>query len=474
MTKIKKMNMKLKHIIFLLTGVISLLLISCNDDEFGPRKESIPVIESAAITPTSFTFGDSITLTAKISDPQTTLSVLTYQIVAGDRVITTGEIPIGGETQDVNQPIFVPLLQNQADNAAVVVNLVARNILKGTSTSQITGVTGKRPVYSKLYLVTDKGAVAELNPQGTDKNRFSANTLTLDPTFRFKIAEKLKTDKTIDYTGDVYGNVGGNLGLINEQGESFFVYATSSDYTKEFIFDGLGFGLTVTGSKLGDDDLALGIFGNEDVAGEQFRTLERELVNGKTYSLFGDLADIKNIYNPDFFNRTAEDKVVFLGKTGSYTIYYNPIRKNIFVGVENPAYPDYLLACGWGLGYPTNVTSAQIASVYPGKSRVHTDWGFGNVMNYVLLRQTATGVYQGTFYTPGDSDHYAGFKPFENTGWGNEKKAGDFTFTGVQIISGDNNWDIPNGENDPVIESANYRFTINLNNNTVNIEKVTL
>lgn len=474
MTKIKKMNMNLKHIIFLLTGVIPLLLLSCNDDEFGPRKESIPVIESAAVSPTSFTFGDSITLTAKISDPLTTLSGLTYQIVAGDRVITSGEITIGGESQDVSQPIFVPLLQNQADNSAVVVKLIARNVLKGTSESEITGITGKRPVYSRLYLVTDKGAVAVLNPQGTDKNRFGSNSLTFDTSFRFKLAEKLNEDKTIDYSGDVYGNVGGNIGLINEMGESFFVYASSSDYTKEFVFDGFSFSVTVAGSDLGNDDLALGIFANEDVAGEQFRTLKRNLENGKTYSLFGDLADAKNIYNPDFFNRTADDKVVFLGETGEYTIYYNPVRKNIFVGVDNPSYPDYLLICGWGIGYPTNVTSAQIASVYPGKGRVHTDWGFGNVLNYVLLRQIETGVYQGTFYTPGDSDHYAGFKPFENTGWGNEKKAGDFTFTGVQIISGDNNWDIPNGENDPVIESANYRFTINLNNKTVNIEKVTL
>jgi hypothetical protein len=95
-------------------------------------------------------------------------------------------------------------------------------------------------------------------------------------------------------------------------------------------------------------------------------------------------------------------------------------------------------------------------------------------MNYVLLRQTAEGVYQGTFYTPGDHDHYAGFKPFENTGWGNEKKAGDFTFTGEQIITGDNDWIIANGENDPVVESAYYRFTVNLSDKTVHIEKVIL
>lgn len=473
MTK-NEMNMNLKHIIFLFTGIISLLLISCNDEEYGPRKESCPVIESAAINPSSFTFGDSVTLTARVSDPLTNLSLLSYEIVANDKVVTTGEIPIGGESQDVSHSIYVPLLQNQANNANVVVNLTARNVLKGTATGQVTGLTGNRPSYGTLYLVTDNGSVVVLEPQATGTDRFGAENLTLDPSISFKIAEKLNSDNTIDYTGDVYGNVGGKLGLINESGESFFAFAASSDYTKTLVLDLLSFTVQVTGSRLGEDDLALGVFGNADVGGESLRILKRELENGKSYSLFGELADAQNIYNPDFFARTAENRVEFLGNTGEYTIYYNPVRKNIFVGVDNPSFPDYLLACGWGLGYPTNVTSAQIASVYPGKGRTHTDWGFDHVLKYVLIRQIEPGIYQGTFYTPGENDHYAGFKPFENTGWGNEKKAGAFTFTGEQIIKGDNDWTIPNGEEDPVIESANYRFTINLNDNTVNIEKVSL
>jgi hypothetical protein len=228
------------------------------------------------------------------------------------------------------------------------------------------------------------------------------------------------------------------------------------------------------GDNLGADDISLSSFGSQDIENETFHTLTRTLENNKTYTVFGALGDSQNIYNPDFFERVSESSVKFLGKTGEYTIYFNPVRKNVFVGTENPSYPDYLLACGWGLGYPTNVTSEEIGAVYSGHGRTHTSWGFGNVLNYVLLRQISEGVYQGTFYTPGDHDRYAGFKPFENTGWGNEKKAGDFTFTGEQIISGDNDWTIANGENDPVVEPANYRFTINLNTNTVNIEKIIL
>ena len=464
--------MKSIYKFFILSGVIALLFASC-EDEYGPRKESTPVIESAAVSPSNFTFGDSITLSARVTDPATMLTSLVYHVVSEGRVIAEGEIPLIGDDYEVQQAIFVPLLVNQEDNSSVQVNLEARNVLKGSAFSEVTNLTGNRPAYNQLYLVSDDGTVVTLTPSG-NSNKFEGNNLTLGTSFRFKIAEKLNADKSIDYTGAVYGNVDGKMAMINENGESAFAYTPEADYTKDFVYDLYAFSFETTGSDLGEDDLALSAFSSEDIYGESFRTLTRTLEKGKTYTVFGNLGDAVNIYNPDFFERTADSRVTFLGETGEYTIYYNPVRKNIFVGVENPSYPQYLLACGYGLGYPTNVTSDEINAIYPGHHRVHTEWGFGHVMNYVLLRQIGDGIYQGTFFTPGDHDHYAGFKPFENTGWANEKKAGDFTFTGEQIISGDNDWTIPNGDNDPVVESANYRFTVNLNDHTVNIEKVTL
>jgi hypothetical protein len=459
--------------LFIITGVIAFLFSSC-EDEFGPRKESTPVIESATVSPENFIFGDSITLAAKITDPATMLTTLFYEVESEGRVLTSGEIPLVGDDYEITQSIFVPLLSNQSNDAEVRVILVARNILKGTSSSDISGLTGKRPAFNQLYLVTEDATVAVLEPQSNNPNLFKGTELTLETSFQYKIAEKLHADNSIDYSGDVFGNMNGKLAMINENGEFAFSYTPEADYTKEFTFDSHAFSVSTSGSNLGEDDLALSAFGEADIFGETFRTITRTLEKDKTYSVFGRLADIQNLYNPDFFERTADNKVKFLGETGEYTIYYNPVRKNVFVGVDNPSYPDYLLACGWGLGYPTNVSSDEIASVYPGHQRTHTNWGFGHVMDYVLLRKIDEGVYQGTFFTPGESDHYAGFKPFENTGWGNEKKAGDFTFTGEQIISGDNDWTIPNGEDDPVIESAHYRFTINLNEKTVHIEKVTL
>ena len=463
--------MKSIYQVFLILSSIALLFASC-DDEYGPTKESTPFFESATIYPTAFTFGDSITLSATIIDPTTKLESLSYEIVADGKIITTGSLSLLDDTIEVTLPIFVPLLSGQNDNSEVLINLAANNILKSTAYYQITDITGKRPVYDYLYLVTDNGTVTKL--ESNKSNMFEKLDLTLDNYFSFKIAEKLSQDNTIDYSGAVYGNKNGKVAMIDQDGKSIFAFTPNSDYTKIFTFDNLNFIFSTKGDELGQDDLALSSFGEQDIIGESFRTLTRTLDNNKIYSVFGALADSQNIFNLDFFERISDDKVKFLGETGDYTIFYNPVRKNIFIGTENPSYPDYLLASGWGLGYPTHVTTEEISSVYPGHHRTHSDWGFENVMKYLLLRRIDDNIFQGTFYTPGDHDHYAGFKLFENTAWGNEKGAGQFTFTGEDIIKGDDNWDIPNEEEDPIVESANYRFTVNLNDNTVNIKKITI
>lgn len=458
----------------LITAVVMTLVFASCDDSYGPRKESVPQFISASATPGTFNFGDTITLSVNIIDPATNLSTLFYEVTDNGKVITTGSVPLNGDSAELDFPIYMPLIKDQSDNAPIRINLIAQNVLKGVSHHVVEGITGKRPEYERLYLVTDNGRVVPLESSDADKNRFEATDLTLDPTFRYKIAHKLHSDNSIDYSGHVYGNVGGRIGMIGENGESAFAYMPDVEYTKTFTFYNVPLFTTMVGDNLGADDLALSSFGSEDIENETFRTITRTLEQGKSYTLFGVLGDSDNIYNVDFFERESDSKVKFLGNTGEYTIYFNPVRKNIFVGLDNPSYPDYLLASGWGLGYPTNVTTAEIGAVYSGHNRTHTSWGFGNVLNYVLLLKTGENIYQGTFYTPGEHDHYAGFKLFENTGWGNEKKAGDFTFTGEQIISGDNDWTVSNSEGDPIIESANYRFTVNLNNNTVHIEKITL
>ena len=447
-----------------LTIASVLFFVSC-DDEYGARKESTPVIESASVNPANFTFGHPITLNVLVTDPATSLTELEYRIMSNGKIITSGSIPIGDSRHEVSEDIDVPLVSYQPDNAPVTVTLTARNVLKGFAEKEITGLTGSRPAYSQLYLVTEDGSIVTLTPQATNKDRFEATGLTLDGTFNFKIAEKLTSDRQIDYEGAVWGNVNGRLAIIDSRGESSFTYTPDTDYTQSFLFDNYAFSVTVTGSAFSDTDIALSAFAESTIDGEAFLTIRHPLEKDREYSLFGKLADNQIVYNLDFFERTAVNKVRFLGETGTYTLYYNTYRQHVVLGVDNPAYPDYMVITGGGIGYPTKVS---------GIDKEHTWWGFGNVRNFILMRKIATNVFQATLYIREKDDSWVGFKPYENTGWGGDGDAINsfsiFTATGEDVLEGTGNW-LPKVNIDT---NAVYRLTINWAAKTVHVEKIIL
>jgi hypothetical protein len=449
-----------------------LFLSSCEkEDEYSIP---LPVIESAVISPAAFAFGDTLTLTAKLSGPEAVLLALDVNILADNRLISSQSLPAGGNSHETDAKIFIPLTENMPDGAEVKILLTLKNVLKGETSREITGLTASRVYYEKLYLVTENGEACTLVPQAGNRDKYEASGLSLPKSFRYKIAQKI-TDGKIDYSGLAWGDKNGKIALVDETGESAFAYTAGAEYIKEFVFDSYAFKTNLSGDRFQPDDLAPDLFDEEvSIDGEVFLQVSRSLEKNQEIAVFQELASPMVVYNPDFFERTAPGKIRFLGETGTYTLYYTPVRKNVIIGTENPAYPDYLVASGFGLGYPTKVTSEEINAVYSGKGRVTTSWGFDHILQYILFRKISDNVFQATVYTPGDHDHYAGFKPFENTNWGNEKSAGDFTFTGEPIISGENDWTIANGDTDPLVESAHHRITINLNEYTVHIEKITL
>jgi hypothetical protein len=436
--------------------------VSC-DDEYGPRKESTPVIESALVSPESFTFGDSVTLVAKISDPATTLTSLTYEVATGGRIIASGSISIDGSSADVSCPVFIPLTDNQPDNAPVTVTVTACNVLKGVATGEITGLTGKRAYYSQLYLVTDDGEAVALTPQATNKDKYEATGLALPRAFNYRIAEKITADRQVDYSRAVWGNVHGRLAMIDARGEPAFAYIPDADYTQHIVFDNYAFDIALAGSKYGSSDIMPDAFAETSIDGEAFETLTRSLEKNREYTLFGKLADGQIVYNLDFFERIAPNKIRFLGETGVYTLYHNTYRQHVVIGVENPAYPDYLLITGGGIGYPTKVS---------GIDREHAWWGFGNVRNFILCRKISDDVFQGTIFIHAKDDSWVGFKPYQTTGWEGEKGFSQFTVTGEDVLEGtdDGNWH----PKENVDTDAFYRLTVNWATNTVNVTKITL
>ncbi|MDR2805888.1 MAG: hypothetical protein LBB85_09700 [Dysgonamonadaceae bacterium] len=436
------------------------LFASCEKDD--GYSISTPVIQSANIYPVTFSFGDEVTLTAQLSDKETRLAQLTASIIAGERVIGEQTIPLSGNDEEINAPLFIPLVDNLADSD-VKITLTLRNVLKGEITHEITGLIGKRAYYNQLYLVPDNGKIITLSPQSGNKDKYEATGLGLNRSFNYKIAQKLTANNQIDYSGLVWGDLNGRMTLVDDKGKSLFAFASGIDYIQNFVFDNYGFGITISGANFGPNDLMLSLFDDVTLDNERFHTLTRSLSKGQEYTLFGDLADDIIVYNTDFFDRLATNKVKFLGETGEYTLYYNTLRQHVIVGVDNPAYPDFILMTGGGLGYPSKVS---------GIDKEHTWWGFGNVRNFILFRKIAENVYQGTMWIHAKDDGWVSFKPYETTGWGGEKRFDAFTYTGENVLESSDGGDWH--PNSTIDTDAFYRFTIHWVQNTVHVEKITL
>jgi hypothetical protein len=460
-----------KQLIFS-TIAAACLFASCNDNDFGETGYTNPAFEAATVAST-VVMGDSIAVSATVTDPGTNLKTLTAEVYAGDVLLTSKSFFIGNKQAEVDSKVKVPLGKAIDEGAQLTVKLVAANMMNRTAERSFT-VTASRPNITKLYLVPENGEPVELLPQAGNSNKFEAKALMLSPAFNYYIAQSV-SGNAVDFSKMVWGSVNGHTALVEEGADRLFAYAPESNLINEVVFDVYNFQASFNGV------FFEGLFWSEatfstatSAGGETLGMTHVELEKDTEISLSGDLATLDVVFNMDFFERIDAKNVKFIAPTGEYDIYYNAVRKNVIVGVAAPAYPDYLLANGWGLGYPTKVSTEAIQAVYPGRNLTTTDWNFNDVLSFILFRAVTPNVFQATVFLPGAHDNYASFKPFENSGWANEKKATDFTFTGENIIvpgASDGNWNIPNDQG-TIVETKVRRITINLNTMNCNIESV--
>ncbi len=423
--------------------------------------------------------GDSINISAKVSDPKTPLSTLSIKIVMGNRLIKNEKFRTKGREAEVNERFKIPFISELKDGMIPEIFFVLENVEGDTTQYKLTSQQSleiKRPVLNNiLYLVTNDGKVIELKKSGSREFIYEAESLDIKGnSIQYKIAEKITSENEIDYSGFVWGDTDGLI----EPSDEMSNYITTKDAKYKTIekieFDTYTFETSISGKRADPGILYLEDFTNATMNGEAFKKIELTWTNGMEITLEGELASYDIVLNPTFFDRTSENKAKFLGNDGIWSVYYSPVRKMVIVSPEKPAFPDLLFAMGWGLGYPTKVTSDAIKLAYPSSNgRVTTNWERrgDHLLDYIYFRQISANTYQGTVYMPGDHDNFSSFKFFEDLNWAGEKNATDFTFTGVNIISvaSDGNWEASAG-----IEHTYYRFTLNLSSKTVNIEKVTL
>ena len=208
---------------------------------------------------------------------------------------------------------------------------------------------------------------------------------------------------------------------------------------------------------------------DDDGHKETFRKGELYIESSSLITLAGALASDDVIVNLDFFARENTTTVKFSGESGVYALYWNPVRKNVIIEptVAIEAANGYYVLTGVGLGYPTTVSSDAIKAAYgAGDGRYTTWWAPGeNIRSRVVMRRIGTDTYQATVCI----NDGAAFKPFSNTGWGNDVFAAEnCTFSGSTILKPTGDW----SPNESCDKDAYYRLTLNAAQKAVEVRKV--
>jgi len=446
-----------------------IFLASCEEeDERVVFPHSTPVIESVSVNPTSFAYGDSVTITAKVSDPATPLSTMEVKMIVNDVLIANTSFRTPGNSAEVTHKFKIAYTAELPENADVNVMLSLINAEGDKTEGTIPGLKGKRTYYDKLYLVLENGEVITLTSQGPNSDKYEADDILIKANkINYRIAQKLTDENLIDFTGHVWGSQNDGVQVIDETGDYILSTNTAVDYITGIVFDTYSFSTTLIGDNYNPNDLVLDTFSDVNANGEAFKKQTRSFVKNQELTLFGDFADMDIVFNMDYFERPDVDHVKFIGDAGSYDVYYSESRKIVIIDPAERAYPNILLAAGVGLGYPSKINQT-----------AHTQWNFDAPLGPIVFRRIANDTYQATVYydvkNSNPEELSPNFKFYENKDWGNEKGSTDYTMP--SILAKDTDWGKTDGNwyVSTTATSGVYKITINLGTKVVTAESVTL
>ncbi|MCL1944015.1 MAG: hypothetical protein FWF54_10780 [Candidatus Azobacteroides sp.] len=440
---------------------------ACSEDELRTRfPESVPVIESADLSsgneadPSAIVFGDSVLVTAALSDPKTPLSTLEVEIVVNDNLIERQQIRTQGYNCIIARKFKVPLVAFADDNMDVEAYLTLTNVEGNTVTQTIKNkVHADRPGFpNRMYMVMQDGTIYNLSKKLGSQIEFQSSRMNLSGNnIKFKLAEKITGNNEIDYSGIVWGNVNGALAVCAEE-DGFYEYTDPLILTmRQFLFNVYSFDFEIDAERLAPVTINGRQMGVETMDGNTYLssliafTLDQELE-------FSGIADLQNTLNPDFFACTSGNNARFLGLPGTYKLLYNNAEGFMYVEQTDALYPDALWLDGTGLGFP--------GAPY----KTTTSWNWNKPEDYVFCRKISDGIFQATFYAESFD-----MKFFHQRMWGGEENSEMYTLTPASLIkTGVDNQGQPNGNwvaGADVIPGV-YRVIININDHTTVIERI--
>jgi len=391
--------------LYLLLPFLACFLFSCKDDK--EITTSTPIIGTATLTPSTFNYGDSVTLTVDVSDPNIKLSTLETKITIGDTMIDSISIRTKGNSTQVSKKIKIPFVANSVDGGQLKAQMQLININGDVSeTKVVTSGIAKNPITSNdLYMFL------KYYVNGT----LAYDTITLQKKSGFVYASpksqyvngsyiKIADNKDLSKASYIWEKDESALAIGDGTGDYLYYSDALFLSVDTMYFNASSFGISYGGINLANITKMDITF---KTVSSTLSSVDTVLVKDKQITFHNINATLLKTYaNQDYFEYISDGVYKFKGVTGYYTLKMenNSTVQYMTVFPDNKTYPDALTICGEGIGAPTGTTSTSW-------------WGFDED-KYFYCMKTGTKKFQLTCYLrPNSTDYPSNFKIFQTNGW---------------------------------------------------------
>ena len=466
----------MKNIHYIIIIFTLVLASACQEVEFRTHyPESIPSL-IASVAEDSIQYGDSITLTADVSDINP-LSTLEVKIAVSNRLIISESIRTKGNTASITKKYHIPFGVGMPDKEKVKVYLTAINVEGFKTEMLIDNTIGNRPEIQNLYLIpstiTSGLPTKELILTDPENLIYSLSGIEFPNKFSCYVASKKTAFGRVDWSGVVFGTKSGEITLVEQGEDPILVEDESLVNISSCTFDAINFRLDVAGKPFEpltfldvNVDLTLSPSSLLGSDAKQFRGATLYFGQDVEVSFTG-IANLSNGLAPDYFEITGENKAKFLGETGMYKAYYHIAGDYLYIEpMPTVEFPDALWICGMGMGRPSQPYA------------ITTSWNWNTPLDYVPCRKISNGVYQATVYlenednTEGTGFGTCNFKFFHYRGWDHGEESSIAYTIGSPLKSSAEAGNVGNWRGSDVPFKGVYRITLDVNAKTTEIVKI--
>jgi hypothetical protein len=466
----------------------TLLMAACQPEHYRKVYPSgQPEMTATMLTQTVLYGTDSVAFDVEINEKTTPLSQLQVKVMVGLQVVATDLIRTKDYHYAAQLKYAVPFGPNMPEGEDVKVYLTATNI-EGTATNVIlTGCTGKRPALETMYIMpptVQYTAIGKGQQMTYDEAQavFVAYDLKYPKSIQCLLAVTGTKFGRVDWNTPVFGMYNDKLTLITkdqfEAGEASAIILEDDRYETidTIIFNPLTFEVTIGGTiampvtavDVQNDLQEEPAYISSSSARKEYRGAKIFFDKNSEVEITG-VTDLSKAYNLDWMEYLGGNKIKFLGDKGMYYLSYKTAEDYLVV---EPLYeltePDVMYLCGVGMGQPSWDPHAT------------SGWGFDSPNQNFVGRLVAPKTYQFTVYMLNDAENTdhpgfgaVNFKFFHQHGWGGEETSLDYTQSGLNIASSNEESNVGNwwSTSDPLFEGV-YRVTLNKNTMTTTYEKV--